>query len=29
MWWPLLGLYGISGRSVGFEEDMTGRGPAT
>lgn len=24
--WPLLRLYGISGRSVGFEEDMTGPG---
>lgn len=27
--WPLLGLYGISGRPVGFEEGMTGRNPAT
>lgn len=27
--WPLLGLYGISGRPVGFEEGMTGRDPAT
>lgn len=24
--WPLLRLYGISGRPVGFEEDMTGPG---
>lgn len=27
--WPLLELYGISGRPVGFEEGMTGRDPAT
>lgn len=27
--WPLPELYGISGRSVGFEEGMTGRGPRT
>lgn len=27
--WPLLGLYGISGRPVGFEEGITGRGPGT
>lgn len=27
--WPLLGLYGISGRSVGCEEGMTGTDSAT
>lgn len=27
--WPLLRLYGISGRLVGFEEGMTGRDPGT
>lgn len=27
--WPLLRLYGISGRPVGFEEGMTGRDPGT
>lgn len=27
--WPLLWLYRISGRSVGFEEGMTGKSSAT